>query len=829
MDTQRVVREGPDAARSPTSNTLEDEADGSGVGEEDGPDGEDDEADTNTEGPDPDEAQVPRAANQRRPLPDWLTRQFNAHVEECRKRDSTGCPPLYANHKTFWFPQASTWFLMQRSDVTPELLHNPKFFLWDPRALAGTIPCPNCRTELQRHTHIPRPRRCVSFNSTFWMIGFRYRCPKCSTLKQAGINTTFRSWDSRILALLPPALAAEFPAHLSHRTAMDKGLVEWMRSCYQNGVGSRQFSDMMRVQHSNDRVAGRGPIAIIQIAYKAIVYIFQVSDMIKSGSLPHQLKGFLSNPHIWKRCIPMPNGSALNDLCALVLGKCLRKNVPERIGEGWEAESLTEAQTAYAACDAYASLQIFNRLTMIPIPRPVTSLPRNEPGPGTLVLVYSEDGRTVIARGCIAPESSGTTFDGLLLRSHLVIKIQHVNVPGAVLSTHRGKALSEFGPIPFSAIVGRSNLRTYQPLVAPIVENHPDSEPSPVSPERSHTPAAATGSEPSTIPSSELMPDSDENPVFPNLAASLLSWISSWTSQRSSLQTWVLSEIRRIIPPPDQLYAPVAKVFATYGPLKDAATKAPLFNTAAWKTAKQILQLIYDGFVSDPPGINLYVETGSGEKTGLPIYRCIRGTNNVEGGVHTHLRSHLPSNGTSIRHAQACLMDFVLRHNLQVGVLNSTGKRYKGHFDIWVTNEIHQLSILLRDKLEFRMPWPFEGWLNTKFYQASSEVIGILPVPRDVQLQNGISEYVENMTDERPPRYDSLARLQGTRKAILPVHTEQEFMLFKDLMQQNTSFRHPSNAQPSYPEAARIWNSYADLNSQIYYTVHIPQLFLTRF
>jgi hypothetical protein len=34
--------------------------------------------------------------------------------------------------------------------------------------------------------------------------------------------------------------------------------------------------------------------------------------------------------------------------------------------------------------------------------------------------------------------------------------------------------------------------------------------------------------------------------------------------------------------------------------------------------------------------------------------------------VHTHLRSHLPTSGASVRHANASLCDFVLHHNLRV-------------------------------------------------------------------------------------------------------------------------------------------------------------------
>jgi len=130
---------------------------------------------------------------------------------------------------------------------------------------------------------------------------------------------------------------------------------------------------------------------------------------------------------------------------------------------------------------------------------------------------------------------------------------------------------------------------------------------------------------------------------------------------------WLWRHCRRIIPPPSSLFPLVEKTFLTYGPLKDAATGLTLFGLQHWKTAKQILELIRQGFISDPPGIPLYtiicLDSAAGK---LPIYRCSRGTNFTEGGVHTHLRSRLPTSGASVRHVNACLSDFVLQHNLRV-------------------------------------------------------------------------------------------------------------------------------------------------------------------
>ncbi len=130
---------------------------------------------------------------------------------------------------------------------------------------------------------------------------------------------------------------------------------------------------------------------------------------------------------------------------------------------------------------------------------------------------------------------------------------------------------------------------------------------------------------------------------------------------------WIHHRCKRVIPPPEELYPLVEQVFRTYGPLKDSKTGQPLFNAAAWAVAKNILDLISKGYLSDPPGVALYrVQKIDKKHGGLPIYQCLRGTNWTEGGVHTHLRARLPTSGASIEHVQASLDDFILIHNLKV-------------------------------------------------------------------------------------------------------------------------------------------------------------------
>jgi hypothetical protein len=131
---------------------------------------------------------------------------------------------------------------------------------------------------------------------------------------------------------------------------------------------------------------------------------------------------------------------------------------------------------------------------------------------------------------------------------------------------------------------------------------------------------------------------------------------------------WVWERCKRTVPPAEELFKVVSEVFKTFGPLLDAASRKPLFNAQAWKTSKNILQLIRKGHVSDPPGVSLYSPLRT-DSNGLTVYRCARGTNFVEGGWHRHIRDKLPKSGVSIRHLTLSLKDFALGHNLRVSNL----------------------------------------------------------------------------------------------------------------------------------------------------------------
>ncbi|KAK0462161.1 ribonuclease H-like domain-containing protein [Armillaria novae-zelandiae] len=142
--------------------------------------------------------------------------------------------------------------------------------------------------------------------------------------------------------------------------------------------------------------------AIVQLAYKDTIWIFQLNDHIHSGPFPSQLITFLKNPCILKvgqnvnldlrnlqeesgikqpfaggvdvAHLPKCKGVVKNtwislaDLCARVLKVHLNKDLATRISPDWHSDELSSEQLHYAALNAWASLKIYEELEQMQVP-----------------------------------------------------------------------------------------------------------------------------------------------------------------------------------------------------------------------------------------------------------------------------------------------------------------------------------------------------------------------------------------------------------------------------------------------------------------------------
>jgi hypothetical protein len=114
-------------------------------------------------------------------------------------------------------------------------------------------------------------------------------------------------------------------------------------------------------------------------------------------------------------------------------------------------------------------------------------------------------------------------------------------------------------------------------------------------------------------------------------------------------------------------------------------------------------------------------------------------------------------------------------------------------------------------------PLEIKGWVNGNLYLPTSERLGILPIPVDVRVNSGIAEFTVGVNTKKVA-HTYLAQMQGTRKAVLPVHTAEEGDLFTDLMATEPTFNSRVKG-PTFKLAVKVWNERAENSDNVFYKV----------
>src|SRR6266487_2876112 len=155
----------------------------------------------------------------------------------------------------------------------------------------------------------------------------------------------------------------------------------------------------------------------------------------------------------------------------------------------------------------------------------------------------------------------------------------------------------------------------------------------------------------------------------------------------------------------------------------------------------------------------------------------------------------------------------VLMMPTHVGTLNRTGTVYNSHFDVWLINHL-QLQLEATCHL-IPESQKLTGWINGDLYTSAGEKIGILPVPTSIRATADIESY---HPEDCKFKHAYLAHEQGTKYAVISIHTPAEKALFKRLMQENPVFNQ-TNAMPDWKQGAAVWNREAN-GKDIFYKVN---------
>lgn len=137
-----------------------------------------------------------------------------------------------------------------------------------------------------------------------------------------------------------------------------------------------------------------------------------------------------------------------------------------------------------------------------------------------------------------------------------------------------------------------------------------------------------------------------------------------WEYAIRALKPALHRRIRRYIPAPEKLVRDLLVLFTCFQDICDADGKK-FFSKDARKQAAALIETARLGFLSDLPGLALYYLVGR-DKDGLKLYRTVRGTNSVEGGVHKQIRRIFGSLHASLALTEAILGNWFLRRNRRV-------------------------------------------------------------------------------------------------------------------------------------------------------------------
>ncbi|CAN0253311.1 unnamed protein product [Ascophyllum nodosum] len=177
---------------------------------------------------------------------------------------------------------------------------------------------------------------------------------------------------------------------------------------------------------------------------------------------------------------------------------------------------------------------------------------------------------------------------------------------------------------------------------------------------------------------------------------------------------YFLSLCRRFIPPSDELLERFNLVVSVYGHLLDSKTKKPLLRREALNAVERLRVHIKTGCISNSAAISLYFEKGKDHLTGVTLYRCARGTNDLK-GFHKHMRSLVEwCVGAGL--GSDLLLELIYRWNLDRSISNRGLDGSIGSFyDQSVIEAIQKMSWSLFGKATF------SDWIPTGEFADTGE------------------------------------------------------------------------------------------------------------
>lgn len=269
-------------AAEPNESKESEEDSGGGLGNEGDGDGDGDgDGVEEEEGEEGIEVGEPRRRHKKA---EWILKKYNeislqikstrnptTKISAVHRRFKFSSNPLEVGYGSGFIPQDSiSSILTSPIAVDPTSMYNPQFYYFDPQPLFEALSCPRCCVGiLGRNGSPPSPRKIVDLDRNIYLMGEIYICRPAGVSKvkerdrngkivevegEAGVSIeccgkTIYLYDKLILAMLPYRIQHSFPFILTWRSGVTKKLLMNLIASFQRGIGSNQYSDMIREQH----------------------------------------------------------------------------------------------------------------------------------------------------------------------------------------------------------------------------------------------------------------------------------------------------------------------------------------------------------------------------------------------------------------------------------------------------------------------------------------------------------------------------------------------------------------------------------------------------
>ncbi|KZP05859.1 hypothetical protein FIBSPDRAFT_1053873 [Athelia psychrophila] len=284
---------------------------------------------------------------------------------------------------------------------------------------------------------------------------------------------------------------------------------------------------------------------------------------------------------------------------------------------------------------------------------------------------------------------------------------------------------------------------------------------------------------------------------------------------------YIAARCPRHVPSPSILVPALEYVFGFFGPSLDAKTGQPLFSKLATQKAKAVVDLARQGYLSNIKGVVLYEKAGV-DQHGLQIYRCLRGTNKVEGGPHGDIYRKFGALNAGPRLTNNCLTDHRTWYNLQAFAQHIYGVDWEFHHQLGLINRTSLLLNYLSDFLDGARS--YSSWINPDLYQCTDEMFGVCALPEPLQICFGMEPYSQEMAElHKLNRSDDwLRRRQGLAFPAVPPSTpEARQYFFTKIREQASLASAQGRGKIDYELSANEWNSSADGKNRYYVTPEV--------